>query len=463
MHSTILELGEQIRQRTVSPVELTKQCLERIEHLNPLLNAFITVTADAALAQAQQAEIEIKSGHWRGPLHGIPLGLKDLLDTAGIRTTAASALFKDRIPAADAEVVRRLKNAGAVLLGKQNLHEFAYGASSVVSYYGAVHNPWNPAHIAGGSSSGSAASVAAGIGYGAIGTDTAGSIREPAALCGTVGLKPTSGRVSARGVIPLSWSLDHVGPIARSVADAAVLLHAMAGYDAGDPGSVDAPVEDYVAALQEAPTPLRIGVPRPYFYDDLHPEIAAAANHALTVMATLSEEIRDIELQIPSNRIVRSAEAYAYHAEFVSRTPELYQPETLRRIQSGARITATEYIQGRREMEQIRRDITGVFNDVDVMVTPTIPVPPPTLAELEQNADLLRAREMLLLRNTLPVNVWGLPAISVPCGFTSDGLPIGLQIIGPHWGEAVILQLAHAYEQATAWHKRQLKIAEPVA
>jgi aspartyl-tRNA(Asn)/glutamyl-tRNA(Gln) amidotransferase subunit A len=461
LHLTILELGEQIRQRTVSPVELTKQCLERIEQLNPVLNAFITVTADAALTQAQQAESEIRSGHWRGPLHGIPVGLKDLLDTAGIRTTAASALFKDRIPAEDAEVVRRLKNAGAVLPGKQNLHEFAYGGSSVVSYYGAVHNPWNPAHIAGGSSSGSAASVAAGIGYGAIGTDTAGSIREPAALCGNVGLKPTSGRVSARGVIPLSWSLDHVGPIARTVADAAVLLQAIAGYDAGDPGSVDAPVTDYVAALQEGPKPLRVGVPRPYFYDDLHPEIAKAVDQAVAVLATLSEGIHNIELQIPSNRIVRSAEAFSYHAEFVSRTPELYQPETLRRIQSGARITAAEYIQSRREMEQIRRDIIGVFKDIDVMVTPTIPVPPPTLAELEQNADLLRAREMLLLRNTLPVNVWGLPAMSVPCGFTSDNLPIGLQIIGPHWGEAVILQLAQAYEQATAWHKRQPRLASP--
>src|SRR5271169_3192252 len=227
MLTSIVETGERLRKREVSPVELTKDCLAQMEKLNPILNAFITVTVESALAQARSAEAEILRGNWRGPLHGIPLALKDLIDTAGIRTTGASALFKDRVPAEDAEVVRRLEDAGAVLLGKQNLHEFAYGGSSMISYYGEVHNPWNPAHITGGSSGGSAASVAAGLGYGAIGTDTAGSVREPAALCGIVGLKPTYGRVSVRGVIPLSWSLDHVGPLAATVSDAAVVLQAI--------------------------------------------------------------------------------------------------------------------------------------------------------------------------------------------------------------------------------------------
>ncbi len=462
MHGSIRELGEWLRTRRLSPVELASHCLTRIESLNPTLNAFITVTADAALAQARQAEKEIQSGQWRGPLHGIPLALKDLIDTAGVRTTAASALFKDRVPTQDAEVVRRLKDAGAVLLGKQNLHEFAYGGSSVVSYYGAVHNPWDPAYIAGGSSGGSAAAVAAGLGYGAIGTDTAGSIREPAAICGVVGLKPTYGRVSARGVIPLSWSLDHVGPITRTVADAAVMLQAIAGYDAKDTGSADQPLADYVATLRDNPKHLRIGVPRTFFYDDLEAEIAAAMKQALAVLSGLSAGLREIELPVPTDRTVQSAESYAYHAEFVGRSPELYQPETLRRIQTGAKVTATDYIFRRREMEQMRHDIGGVFKDVDVLVTPTTPIPPPSLAELNQNPDLLRPREILLLRNTRPVNVWGLPAISVPCGFTTAGLPIGLQIIGPHWGEARVLQLAHAYEQATAWHKRQPKIVEPV-
>src|ERR1700687_3825536 len=247
----IREIAEQFRKRTLSAVELTTDCLARMERLNPKLNAFISVTAEFALAAARQAEAEIRSGDWRGPLHGIPLALKDLIDTAGVRTTAASLLFKHRIPTEDAEVVRRLKAAGTVLLGKQNLHEFAYGGSSMGSYFGEVRNAWNPGYIVGGSSGGSATAVAAGLGYGAIGTDTAGSIREPAALCGVVGLKPTYGRVSARGVIPLSVSLDHVGPIARTVADAAVILQTIAGFDAKDKANVDVPVEDYIAALEK--------------------------------------------------------------------------------------------------------------------------------------------------------------------------------------------------------------------
>src|SRR3984893_13921071 len=276
----ILETAEQLQQRSISPVELTTDCLARIERLNPRLNAFITVTAASALAEASQAEAEIRRGDWRGPLHGIPFALKDLIDTAGIRTTAASVLFKDRVPAEDAEVVRRLKAAGAVLLGKQNLHEFAYGGSSVISAFGAVGNAWNREHIAGGSSGGSATSVASGLGYGAIGTDTAGSIREPAALCGVVGLKPTYGRVSARGVIPLSLSLDHVGPIGPTVADVAAILAAIAGHDPGDKASLDAPVADYGAALGRKFQSLRIGLPKKFFFEGLDAEVDSAISHA---------------------------------------------------------------------------------------------------------------------------------------------------------------------------------------
>jgi aspartyl-tRNA(Asn)/glutamyl-tRNA(Gln) amidotransferase subunit A len=451
--SSILEIAEKLKKRVVSPVELTRDCLERIERLNSTLNAFITITRDSAMAQARQAEEEIQHGRWRGPLHGIPLAVKDIIDTARVRTTAASALFKDRIPTEDGEVVRRLKEAGAVLLGKQNLHEFAYGGSSVVSYFGEVHNPWNPAYIAGGSSGGSAAAVAAGLCYGAIGTDTAGSIREPAAMCGVVGLKPTYGRVSARGVIPLSWSLDHVGPIASTVSDAAVILQVIAGFDAGDINSADIPVADYVAAVGGRAKALRIGVPRAYFFEGLDAEIQSAVKQALSVLTTLGADIREIELDVPTDRTVQSAESYAYHAEHVARTPEFYQPETLRRIRTGADVNATDYIHHRREFEKARREIGKVFEDVDVFITPTTPVPPPTIAELKEDPDRLRPTEILLLRNTRPVNVWGLPAISVPCGFTSGGLPIGLQIVGPHWGEALVLQTAQRYEQATDWHK----------
>ena len=355
MLTSIVEISESLRKRELSPVELTKQCLAQIEKHNPTLNAFITVTGELALAQARAAEAEIRRGNWRGPLHGVPLAMKDLIDTADIRTTAASALFKDRVPSEDAEVVRRLKHAGAVLLGKQNLHEFAYGGSSMISYYGEVHNPWNPAHITGGSSGGSAASVAAGLCYGAIGTDTAGSVREPAALCGIVGLKPTYGRVSVRGVIPLSLSLDHIGPIARTVADAAVMLQAIAGYDAKDANSVDMAVPDYLETLRDGSKPVRIGVPRKFFYEDLDVEVASAMEQALGILRTLAGDLLEIEVDVPTDRTLQTAESYVYHAEFVSRCPELYQPETLRRIRRGENISGAEMEQRRREQEQIRR------------------------------------------------------------------------------------------------------------
>jgi aspartyl-tRNA(Asn)/glutamyl-tRNA(Gln) amidotransferase subunit A len=460
MHTleTISELAPQLRRKEVSPVELTRGCLERIEKLNPALNAFITVTADSALAEARAAEIEIARGEWRGPLHGIPVALKDLIDTAGARTTAASGLFEHHVPAEDAEVVRRLRRAGAVILGKNNLHEFAYGGSSLVSFFGDVHNPRNTGHIAGGSSGGSAAAVAAELCYAAIGTDTAGSIREPAALCGCVGIKPTYGRVSVRGVIPLSWSLDHVGPLAATVGDAAIVLQAIAGYDPLDVYSVDVPVSDYVSGLGDATKNLRIGVPRAHFYDDLHDEVRAAVEQALVVIGALVAEVRDMQMEVCSNRTVQAAESFAYHAENVARSPELYQAETLRRIRSGENISAVEYIQRRRELDQERRRAHDFFADVDLLVTPTMPIPAPAIADLKKDPAVLRPAELTLLRNTRPFNVWGLPAISVACGFTKSGLPIGLQIAGSHWREDLVLRLAHAYEQTTAWHKRPCAI-----
>jgi aspartyl-tRNA(Asn)/glutamyl-tRNA(Gln) amidotransferase subunit A len=453
--TTILEIASQLRSRKLSPVELTKDCLARIDKLNPVLNAFIAVTAGLALQQAREAEGEILRGHWRGPLHGIPIALKDLIDMAGTRTTAASAQFKDRVPQEDAELVRRLRIAGAVLLGKNNLHECAYGGSSLISYFGDAHNPWDTSRITGGSSGGSAAAVAAGLCLAAIGSDTAGSVREPPSLCGVVGLKPTYGRVSIRGVIPLSVSLDHIGPITRLVEDAALVLQAIAGYDPHDPYCADVPVDDYVTRIQADPKPLRIGIPRSFFYEDLDPEVAAAVEQALGVLRTMSAESREINLEVPTDRTLQLAESYAYHAEYVARSPELYHPETLRRIRNGENITAEEAENSRRELQRVRGQIKNVFADVDLLVTPATPIPAPVIAELKQNPDELRPRELVLLRNTRPFNVWGLPAISVPCGFTKSGLPIGLQIAGPHWAEAAVLQLAHAYEQATDWHQRE--------
>jgi aspartyl-tRNA(Asn)/glutamyl-tRNA(Gln) amidotransferase subunit A len=406
------------------------------------------------MAEARAAEAEILREHWRGPLHGIPVSLKDLIDTAGVRTTSASELHKDRIPAEDADVVRRLKQAGVVLVGKNNLHEFAYGGSSLVSYFGDAHNPWNTGYATGGSSGGSAAAVAAGLVYAAIGTDTAGSIREPAALCGCVGLKPTYGRVSSRGVIPLSWSLDHVGPLTASVADAALVLQALAGYDAADTTTPDVSVTDYSSGLNDTLKSLRVGVPRSYFFVDLDPEVASAMEHALQGLQTLVGEMKEVHLDVPADRTLQAAEAYAYHAENVAKTPELYQAETVRRIKSGENVSAADYIRCRRELEQSRRRISRIFAEIDVLVTPTTPIPAPAIAKLKADPAALRPAELKLLRNTRPFNVWGLPAISLPCGFNQSGMPIGLQIAGPHWREDIVLRLAHAYEQATAWHKR---------
>ena len=451
---TIAELAPRLRRQEVSSVEVTRVCLERIEKQNPALNAFITVMADSALADARRAEAEITRGEWRGPLHGVPVALKDLIDTAGMRTTAASALYEDRVPQQDAEVVRRLRQAGAVIIGKNNLHEFAYGGSSLVSFFGDVHNPWDVKRIAGGSSGGSGAAVVAGMAHAAIGTDTAGSIREPAALCGCVGLKPTYSRVSGRGVIPLSVSLDHVGPLALSVTDAAILLQAIAGFDPADPTSADVPVPNYVGASDEGPNHLRVGVPRAYFYDDLDAEVASALEHALRGIQTMVAEVKEVQMDVPTDRTLQAAESYAYHAENVAKSAALYQPETLGRIRTGENISAESLAVHRRELEETRRTIRRAFADLDLLVTPTTPMPAPTIAELKADPAALRPAEIRLLRNTRPFNVWGLPAISVPCGFTQSGMPIGLQIAGPPWREDQVLRLAHAYEQATAWHKR---------
>ena len=292
---SIAEASDLLRRKEISPVDLTKACLARIEQLNPTINAFITVMHDSALAQARAAEDEIHAGNWRGPLHGIPIGLKDLIDTAGVKTTCGSALFADRVPTEDAEIVRRLKNAGAVLIGKQNMQEFAYGGTSTSSHFGPVHNPWDVDRIAGGSSGGSAAAVATGMCFGAIGTDTGGSVREPAAFCGIVGLKPTYGRVSTRGVFPLSPSLDHVGPLCRNVRDTALLLQAIAGYDRLDTTSVDFPVDSYTEALNTTTKP-RIGIVRRPFFDDLDPEIENATNEALKQFSNLSADVLEVDL-----------------------------------------------------------------------------------------------------------------------------------------------------------------------
>ena len=453
----LLELAEAsraVQKKEVSPVELTRACLDRIERLNPKLKAFITVSSDSALKEASKVEAEIGRGEWKGPLHGIPLAVKDLIETAGVKTTAASAVLKDYVPAADAEVVHRLKAAGAILLGKLNLHEFAYGGSGIISHYGIVRNPWNTEHITGGSSSGSGAAVAAGLCYGAIGTDTAGSIRLPAAYCGITGLKPTYGLVSTRGVIPLSSSCDHVGPMARTAADAALMLQAIAHYDSQDVFCQKFPPVYYPSAMEEPTASLRLGIARD-FWNEADGETKTAVDAAVAELGKLSAGVQEISLSTEADRTVVGSESFAYHEKFLPERESEYDPETLKRVRSSTGTTVTKYIQAYHQLLQHRREILQLFDRIDLILTPTTPSLSPSVAELQAEPDQLRNKELVMLRNTRPFNIYGLPAISVNCGFSKSGLPVGLQIIGAPGAEGTVLALAHAYQKQTDWHKRR--------
>lgn len=447
-----MEASQAVQKKEISPVDLTQACLDAINRLNPVLNAFITVTAESALAQARKAEAEIARGEWKGPLHGIPLALKDLAETAGVRTTAASAVLKDHVPQTDAEVVRRLKAAGAVLLGKLNLHEFAYGGSGIIGHFGPARNPWNTAHITGGSSSGSAVAVAAGLCCGAIGTDTAGSIRLPAAFCGITGHKPTYGLASTRGIIPLSWSLDHVGPMTRTAADAAIMLQAIAYYDPQDVCCQRFPPVFYPSAIEESTSSLRLGLPRD-FWTALDEEVRRAVDSAVSAFTALTAGAIEIALSTDVDRTLVRCEPYAWHQQYLPARENDYHPETLRRIRSGADVTAAQYIQAQRDLLRQRREILQLFEQVDLIITPATPHLPPSFAELESAPDQLRGRELVMLRNTRPFNVLGLPSVSICCGFSQSGLPIGVQISGAPGSDGVVLALAHAYQKQTTWHK----------
>ena len=456
-HLAFLDLSEAsqvVQTRKVSPVQLTEACLSRIEKLDGGLKAYITVLGESALEEARRAEAEIARGEWKGPLHGIPIAVKDLAETAGVRTTAGSAVLQHNIPSEDAEVVRRLRLAGAVLLGKLNLHEFAYGGSGVIGHYGAARNPWNTRHITGGSSSGAAAAVAAGLCYGAIGTDTAGSIRLPSSYCGMVGLKPSYGLVSTRGIIPLSWTLDHVGPMTRTVSDAALMLQAIAHYDIHDVYCQKFPPVYYPSALAEPVSGLRLAIPRE-FWEEVDQEIAGAVDAAIAMLSRMTAGVREIRISTDSDRTVVRCEPWVYHQRYLPAHEKEYDPETLRRIRTGSEISAAAYIGKYRELLHERREILHMFEQVDLVLTPTSPVLPPTFAELQERPEQLRSRELAMLRNTRPWNVYGLPAISIPCGFSASGLPIGLQIIGAPGAEGIIMSLAYAYERETDWHTRK--------
>ena len=436
-----------VRRRTVSPVDLVRACLARIDAHDASLHAYITVTRDQALAEARTMEGEGRRGQWRGPLHGIPIALKDNIDTAGVRTTGASRLFEQRVPAADAEVTRRLKQAGAILLGKLNLHEFAYGGSSTVTAFGTMQNPWRRGHVTGGSSGGPGAAVAAGLCYASLGTDTAGSIRMPASHCGIVGLKPTYGRVSTRGVMTLSWTLDHVGPMCRTVEDTALMLNVVAGYDAADPTTANVPIDDYTRALRTPTARLRVGLPQRAFFDNLDVDVADAMQEALGVIERLVAGTADVDLPPTGapNR-VWAPEALAYHAKWLAESPDKYQPGTRQALLNAKTADAAQYVLAVREVEQARRDIVKAFSTVDLLITPTMKTPAPLLEGGPPGGGG---------NNNAVFDIFGLPTISVPCGFSRLGLPIGLSISGAPWAESTVLALAAAYERTTDWHTRR--------
>ncbi|HET8943909.1 MAG TPA: amidase [Dehalococcoidia bacterium] len=451
---TIAEAAPLIRDRRLSPVELTDACLARIEAVEPRLNAFITVTAEAARAAAKEAADEIARGGYRGDLHGIPVALKDLFATAGIRTTAGSTILADNVPESDSDPAARLRAAGAVLVGKLNLHEFAFGATGVNPHYGPCRNPWDTSRITGGSSSGSGASVASGECLAALGTDTGGSIRIPASLCGVTGIKPTFGRVSRRGVIPLSWSLDHVGPLTRCVEDAAIVLQTIAGYDPDDASSSTEPVSDYTVGLRDGVGGLRVGVPGEFFFDNVDPEVEAAVRAAIGVLEGQGASVSEVSLPLVAEApaavtAIMLPEALAYHRKWMDERPDDYGEDVRYRLELGATFLAVHHVQAQRFREMIAgRWRDEVFSKVDLLAMPATMAP----AFPIERSDL--SVTFSLIRNTNPLNLLGVPAISVPCGFTASGLPIGLQLAGRWWDESTVLRAAFAYEQATDWHKR---------
>jgi aspartyl-tRNA(Asn)/glutamyl-tRNA(Gln) amidotransferase subunit A len=450
---TLADASARLAAGKTTSADLVNACLARIDVYNPKVNAFITVLREQALAQAKSLDADRRAGRVRGPLHGIPVALKDNIDTAGIRTTAASAVFDDRVPAEDAEVTRRLTAAGAIVIGKANLHEFAFGGTSATSYYGPVRNPWSLDRNPGGSSGGSAAAVSTSMCYGALGTDTGGSIRTPSSYCSVVGLKPTYGLVSIRGIIPLTLSLDHCGPITRSVMDAAMMLNALAGYDRLDIASVEHAAEDYVTAARQPVSGFRIGIARAPFFDLLDEDVAKVVEDALRVVGKMTRGMKDTMLP-PTRDITVNAETYAYHEEMFTRAQGRYMIPTRRALQNGANAKAPEYVRGHWRLELLRRTIDDAFKDVDLVVLPTRRRTPRTVdASIKrEETDVPRNPE---LENTGAFNLYGIPAISIPCGFTSKGMPVGLMIAGPRFSEGKVLALAHAFEQATDFHTKK--------
>ncbi len=451
---SIRQAGELIQRGELSPVELTRACLDRIQATDDRLHSFILLLADEALAQARTAEAEVLRGAYKGPMHGIPFALKDLYDTAGVRTTAGSQVDIDRVPSEDATTTARLKEAGGILLGKLAMHEFALGGPDWTTPFEPARNPWNLDHITGGSSSGSGSSVASGQCLGALGSCTGGSIRGPASLCGIVGLKATYGRVSRFGVVTLSWSQDHAGPMTRTVEDTAFMLQAIAGHDPRDPTSSRAPVPDYSRSLREDIRGVKIGLPRHYFFDDdpsVSREVVAKVEQAVAVLEELGAHVEEVTLPSldyvrAANSVIMVSEAFAYHEPNLKTRPQDFGQIVRGRFRIGGLMSASDYLQAQRVRTWARRDFAEVMKTVDYLVTPTMTQPAPAFEGYDP-VSTTRGKSF-----TAPFNVTGLPAISVPCGFSESGLPIGMQIAGKPFDEPGVIQAAYTYQQYAGWH-----------
>ncbi len=443
---TIREAAEALRSGALTSAALTESVLSRIEATEPRLNAYITVTAELAREQAAAADADLAAGRDRGPLLGIPMAFKDLFDVTGVATTGGNGYLRENFPERDAFVIERLREGGAVLLGKLGLHEFAMGTTSNNPHFGPVHNPWDTDRVPGGSSGGSGAAVAAGSCLGALGTDTGGSIRIPASLCGVVGLKPSSGRVSRSGVFPLSERFDHAGPLTRTVEDSALILQTIAGHDPDDPVSVDVPVPDYLADLERGAEGVRVGVPRDAQWAGASDEVSAACESALATLEGLGAKIEDVSLPLMAKTerlLISSAESAVVHAEWLETHPERFGSDVRERLERGAAMKATEYIAELRWRDELTREIREVLRGVDVLVSPTTPITAPTI----ERGDA----DKILGRYTRSYNYVGVPALSMPCGFDRQGLPIGLMIAGRQFEDATVLRVGYAFEAATEW------------
>lgn len=458
---SVAELSRLIQKREISPVELIREHLSRIESLEPTLNSFITVLAEQAVAEARQAENELRRGDSRSPLHGIPFALKDLYYVKGLRSTSGSKIFDRFIPDFDSTVAARLKRAGAILLGKLNLHPFAYGATGENSDYGPSHNPWNPSLITGGSSGGSGSATASGQCPLTMGTDTGGSIRIPSALCGLVGLKPTYGRISRRGVFPLSWSLDHAGPMTRTVEDCALAMNVLAGHDPDDPSSSKLPVPDYTNALTGNLKGLRLGILKEFFQFPVDREVEQAVRNAIDLLGKMGAEVDEVSLPIYRQGLAASttilmAEATAYHRDLIRSSASRYDALIRLRLEAGFFISSSDYIQALRARTLFCRQSNDLLKRFDLLAGPTVPTPAFKIGTTEATVGGKNMNVIpLLTQYTRAFNLSGFPALTLPCGFSESGLPIGLQLVARPFEEETVLRAAHAFEQATEWHRRR--------